>query len=53
MDENIYEPSKEDINEEEHEQMQQGKGAENNLRDPWFDTEEGQTWLRERNGVQE
>lgn len=46
--ETIYVPHPDDEVPEEHAAMQMGRGEENDLRDPWFHTDEGRAWLAER-----
>lgn len=48
MTEAIYVPGPEDHDPEGASLMTMGRGAENDLRDPWFHTEEGQAWLTRR-----
>lgn len=46
--ETVFMPSSDDHDEHAHEQMQMGKGPENDLRDPWFRTDEGRAWLADQ-----
>jgi hypothetical protein len=48
--ETIFEPGEDDVQPDEHKAMQMGKGLDNDLRDPWFHTDEGKTWLAEHGG---
>jgi hypothetical protein len=51
-DDDIFVPSDDDSDPEAEALMQQGKASgehdPNNLRDPWFHTDEGRAWLAER-----
>jgi len=46
--ETIFIPSAEDDAPEEHATMMMGRDEENDLRDPWFHSDEGRAWLAER-----
>jgi hypothetical protein len=45
--ETIFIPGAEHKAPGEHAQMMMGRDHENDLRDPWFHTEEGKAWLAE------
>ena len=50
-DDEIFEPVDSDIDNDAEQSMEQGRvdlDGGNNLRDPWFDTDEGRAWLAER-----
>jgi len=48
--ETVFVPTPDDVVSHEHDQMHMGKGHENDLRDPWFHTPEGQAWLEQQEG---
>lgn len=43
----LFVPTRDDVDPQAEATMVMGRGPENDLRDPWFHTEEGQRWLAE------